>query len=742
MINKNEEFSRENEYLEKVIAFLKDEISNMKESIDIRRNLLYRERRELGVFAAENRSSGINADISQHVDEDKRQLESINMMAKLLERDQKLVPSPYFGRFDFKEDGERIPEKFYIGIHNLYDENASGDILVYDWRAPVCSVYYRNETGRAGYKAPDGVIEGDVTLKRQYKIENSKLKYFFDSSLVINDEVLQQALAGNASEKMRNVVKTIQREQDMIIRDTKSDLLIAQGSAGSGKTTIAMHRIAYLLYNSAMLGLSSKNIAIISLNDIFSRYIGAVLPQLGEENVNELTFGDIEYKLTGYKAGYERVEFADKLLSAEKRGESDLPESAMLFKCSLNFAKILEKFLYYYENNVMRFPDISYCGKDVMSGEKIRETFLDNKIDAPILSRLRRIETMLKSRIDAMQPEMHRRLEEKYKVIQEHRYDYKSVARLEAVKETEKVFGFIENSLRLNAFDVYRELFSDLGRFKDISAAIKLPDNINDIFGMTYESVKSGPSYDDMAALAYLSLMMGSAYSSGGIKHVVVDEAQDYLPMHYALLTRLFPHASYTVLGDIFQSVETNAGNEFYSSVAGILNKKNPVILKLKKSYRSSREITDLAMKIPQVPPEIIPFDRHEETPCLIRCSDDDIPGRVAADVRRALDEGFSTAAVICATTSQARRFYEQLSQKMRVTLLEKTGEVKSGVLVLPAYLSKGLEFDCVFIPYVRDENYGGKLSRKLFYISCTRALHRLCLYYDREDGTVKRLKQ
>ena len=317
----SQEFENEKAYLDIVLKFLHGEISEARETLDAKKRLLYRARHEQGVLASDVTSPGTSSDLSQHLLEDERQLASIETLTRRLYQYERLISSPYFGRFDFLEDGESSSDKIYIGLHNVYDASG-GDILVYDWRAPISSIFYRYEPGRASFTAPNGEISGDVTLKRQYNIERSQLKYFFDCSLVINDEILQEVLAHNASPKMQNIVRTIQGEQDIIIRDTHSDLLMAQGAAGSGKTTIALHRIAYLLYNGSKSGLTSKNIVIISLSDVFSSYIGAILPQLGEKNVKESTFASLAEKLTDISPAQKRMDFVDGLFNEEQAGGS------------------------------------------------------------------------------------------------------------------------------------------------------------------------------------------------------------------------------------------------------------------------------------------------------------------------------------------------------------------------------------------------------------------------------------
>lgn len=733
------EFETEKAYLKKVTDFLTVKISEMRESIDSKKHLLHRERQEEGVIVVDPNSPGRSADLTQHLLEDTRQLASIELQSRSLANYERMLSSPYFGRFDFLEDGSKYADKVYIGLHNVYDAEGDGDILVYDWRAPICSIFYRSEPGRTSFTAPDGEITGEVTAKRQYRIEHSLLKFFFDCSLYISDEILGEALAQNASPKMHSIVRTIQGEQDKIIRDTESDLLIAQGAAGSGKTTIALHRIAYLLYHSSVSKLTSKNIVIISLSDVFSNYIGTVLPELGEENVKEITFDKICTNLIGTNLSQSKAQFAESLLVDEKSG--GITRDAYTFKGSPVFIEILRRFLSYYERRLIPFNDIYYSGKYIAQREGLKALFLNNKIGAPTLSRLRRIESILLSKIDPLQHERRKKLQAEIKVMQGHQFDFKAVARYIEIKEIEKLMDKIHKFTRFDALSVYKTLFSDRKRFDIICKGLDLPTNIGEIFEHTAKGLSDGTGFEDAAPLAYLSILMDNPKSIEGIRHVVVDEAQDYLPIHYAIFGLLFKGASFTVLGDINQQVETGATMNLYEDATKLLNKKKPMLLKLEKSYRASYEIMNFAMKIPEKRPEITPFERHEKEPELIKCSESKLADTLAGDIKKAQSEGFGTVAVICKTAKEAAELYEKLKMKTTVRLLKSGGEVGPGVMVMPAYLSKGLEFDCVFVPDLSEENYGSGLGRQLLYISSTRPLHTLTLYYQKDSAIVKRLR-
>lgn len=740
MDQNDKEYQAENTYLNGVLSFMKRKIQDMHSAVEIKRRLLYNARRELGVLTTDITSAGRSADLNQHLLEDARQLSSINLIMRELANYERMLSSPYFGRFDLKEDDYSSADKIYIGLHNIYDEEGDGDILVYDWRAPICSIFYRYEPGRASYKAPSGEISGEVTLKRQYAIEHEKLKYYFDCSLVITDDILGEVLAHNASPQMHSIVNTIQREQDLIIRDDKSDLLIAQGAAGSGKTTIALHRIAYLLYQSAARGLTSKNIVIISLNETFSRYIGSVLPELGEENVKEITFDEIFSKIAETPIPQGRVNFAETLLTDESDG--GIIKDAYVFKGSRVFAEIIKRFLSYYERRLIPFNDVYYAGEFVAQKHELKALFLNNKIGTPALSRLRRMENTLLSKIHPLQQKRHKMLQEEIKKIPGHKTDYKTIARYESIKESKRLLAGIHKFTKFDAAMVYNALFSDKKRFERMCKGLNLPTNIDAIFEHTQSQLKKGFGYEDAAPLLYLSLIIDNPKLIDSIKHVVVDEAQDYLPMHYAIFGKLFHGASFTVLGDVGQSVETGAEMSVYDDAAYLLQKKKPLLLNLSKSYRASFEIMNFALKIPEKRPEVIPFERHEKEPELIKCSDSELDSRLVSDVEKALSEGFGTAAIICKTAKQAEELFERLKGKMRISLLKENDNVGPGATILPAYLSKGLEFDCVFVPYLSDENYVEGLGRKLLYIECTRALHRLSLYYSKESEILKRLKE
>ncbi len=450
------DLKEEKKYLKDTLNFIKNEIENKMETLSHRKNELLESRKEMW----ENTVHFSNdfdrlTEINQYLSILTNQTGSYESAHKQIEKYKKMLSSPYFGRFDFleKEIGER--EKIYIGIHNVIDP-VTYDIWVYDWRAPIAGIFYQYELGKASYKAPEGVIEGDVLLKRQYKIKNSMLKYFFDCNIQINDEMLQRVLGRNSSIKMRNIVETIQREQDIIIRDIDNELLIVQGIAGSGKTSIALHRIAFLLYHGMHSKLTSNNIIIISPNEVFSQYISEILPELGEENVKEITFESLALELIKDTIKIEkRTELLDYLAVGENKDRIQIRSSSIDFKGSMVWIKILDRLIQYYERNKIEFEDIYYDGVVIEKKEILKNQFLGDKIGISIAKRLKRMERRIFNKIHPMQKERVKKIE---KIVQKtggHEFEIKSFSRLLSVKESKRLLKKVREFTEFDSVILY-----------------------------------------------------------------------------------------------------------------------------------------------------------------------------------------------------------------------------------------------------------------------------------------------
>ncbi|MBL4936566.1 AAA family ATPase [Clostridium sp. YIM B02515] len=727
MENFNDIQREENRYLEKTLDVIKTELQKEKEALNSRLTKVMASRREMWEKSSHSSEDfdGV-PEMNQYLNEVNTETIGYTSVQKRIDKYEKMLKSPYFGRFDFSEEGFDEIEKIYVGLSNLMDKRTE-DIYVYDWRAPICSMFYRNELGRGFYNSPAGKIYGDVLLKRQYKIEASKLKYFFDSSIRINDEMLQEVLGRNSSDKMKSIVETIQKEQDIVIRDTENELLIVQGAAGSGKTSIALHRIAYLLYEGLNSKLNANDVLIISPNSIFSNYISDVLPELGEENVQQIIFEDLI-------KGESRQQQMERLIELQGSESFDASLESIKFKGSNEFVKILDRLLEYYERRLLSFKDIYYHGKTIETAQELKSIFLNNKINMPMAKRLARIENMILNKIHPLRKE---RLELIEKIVERttetHMFEIKSFSRLLAIKEANKLMEHIRSFTYIDCTKLYKLLFEDRNLLLRLSKDIDLPENIDRIITDTRNNLNKGfVSYEDAAALLYLKLKLEGSENYDEVKQVVIDEAQDYYPMHYHIYKLLFKASRYTVLGDFNQTLEKQGSKDLYDYVEKILHKTKTVKLNLNKSYRSSFEINAFNQRLLKEKQDFASFERHEAEPEVKFMKDiESVNKEICIEIDEFHNKGYKNIAIICKDKKEAERIQKSLGSLIEIkTLGDKKYDSKSSVVIIPSYLSKGLEFDAVLVYNASKENYKSDFDRRLLYIACTRALHQLVLYY------------
>lgn len=728
-----EEYLKELKYFKNTKIVIETVIEKELELITERRKKVIASRKDMWQETVHFSSDFTKmTEVNQYLMEVSAQTNSYMHTINTVEKYKKSLVCPYFGRIDFLENGNTNTEKIYIGLCSIIDSKTK-DIIVYDWRAPVSSIFYQYELGKAEYLSPIGPITGEVSLKRQYKIKNSELKYFFDCSIQINDEMLQEVLTNNSSLKMRNIVESIQKEQDLVIRDTETELLIVQGAAGSGKTSIALHRIAFLLYQGLNLQLKAQNIIIVSPNRTFSKYISGVLPELGEENVIQITFEDYAIRILREKGIVEqRNSQLEKIITSQKSEDLQVKIDGMELKGSQNFVELLKHFISYYERHLVNFEDIYYDRKIIMTRQELKNLFLrDNSL--PTARRLKRIEKIIYSRI---QPLRKKRLESIEKLVENmegHELEIKSFSRLLMLKQFKVFQSRLRKVTDVDYFELYKMLFRERKIFNRISQGFSMPDKIDQIIEATNNNLNSGQIYfEDCAPLLYLKLQLEGSYSFVDIKHVVIDEAQDYSPLQYEILKKLFNKASFTVLGDIYQTIGKNADKSLYGQIIQIVQKKKVLRLELNKSYRSSWEITKFSQKIFAKSLSIEAVQRHEEEPaitCVRTIRDLDIA--IVNKAKTCFEEGYETIAVLSRTAQEAEELYDRLKEYLEVKLIISSEEdFQKGLTIMPIYIAKGLEFDAVIVPNANKENFSTELDRNLLYIACTRALHRLMLYY------------
>ncbi|HIZ23456.1 MAG TPA: AAA family ATPase [Candidatus Blautia faecigallinarum] len=604
----------------------------------------------------------------------------------LRRRLKKMLDSPFFGRVDFCYEGEEEEEIFYIGIGN-FAARTGGVPLVYDWRAPVCSLFYDYDKGTASYLAPQGEIFGEIKAKWQYKIRRGKMLYQFESDIKIDDEILKEELGSNGTVQLKNIVRTIQKEQNAIIRNQQDKVLVIQGAAGSGKTSVALHRIAYLLYHDRK-NLKSSNILILSPNSAFSDYISHILPELGEENIQEMSFDLFAYQQL--KDTIEDCE--DRYEYLERRlwgiGGEDLYQE----KQSREFINKMEGYLLSLEDELMGFKDVSYKGFVKTEGEII-QLFYFKFMELPLLSRM---EAVAEYFIDEIETLRGKDLPD---------------------EDREAVLG--------KFFSMYetRDLYVLYSRFLEQEGYPPLPPVPRE---------KRRLKYEDVYPLLYLKYRLLTQTGHSRIKHLVVDEMQDYSRLQYLLLKKIFS-CRMTILGDKAQTIDDKA-QDVFTFLPEILGKDIKKI-SMNKSYRNTAEISQYANRLVHLT-DIEVFNRHGRP----------VTEKQAASMEEALEEiwreipkekeRFETAAVITRTEAEAISAYGYLCKKAEqegeespeLSLLDRNStSFKKGVTVLAFYLAKGLEFDQVFSLFPAEKRSALDLQGR--YIAATRALHELSVY-------------
>ena len=731
----NDKYIEEVNYLKDIIDLLKYKLEMETEKLHEQKSDLIAARREMWENTTHSSADFDKlSDLNQYLSALNSQTFSYTELEKRIAKYEKMIDSPYFSRIDFTEDGYDDTEKIYIGLFNLMDDNTH-EIKVYDWRAPISSIYYRAETGPVEYNAPSGIIRGIVSLKRQYKITNGKLEYFFDSNVNIVDEMLMEALSKNMTSKMKTIVETIQKQQDLIIRDLDNDLLIVQGVAGSGKTSVALHRIAFLLYQGLNLHLSSNNIIVISPNLLFSRYISNVLPELGENSIGEYTFENIFVKLFDSKLSVKtRSENFEAIICAETEEKRNFLRNLDEFKGSKVFLIIIGRFIKYFERKLIPFEDVYFDGEIIENRQLLRALITSKKLTMPTARKLKIIENRIMDKVHDKKNIRRDKIEQVVGKSKEHEFEIKAFTRVLAARETNLFLSRIRKFTEFNSYDLYKKLFCDKDLFKKLAKGLTLPDNIDEIIEYTNKSINDPYNipYADGIAMMYLKVKAEGTESLGRIKQVIVDEAQDYYPMHYYLLKDLFKEARFTVVGDINQAVEKKCDLSIYDDITSILNFEKSNKIFLNKSYRNSYEISKFSERFLGEGIKTEYFKRNEEAPKIIyKKNTESLEDEMIKNIDNYKSQGYNSIAIICKSRKEAVDLYFKFKGKINIKLVDYLGEQNlDGIIIVPVYLAKGLEFDAVMVYETNNKNYNTPYDKKLLYVACTRALHRLSLYY------------
>lgn len=699
----------------------------------------------------------------------KQQAEVLSEGERVYQHNQKqlatlarLKRSPYFGRIDFGEKGEKHVEQIYLGISSFLDEDDL-QFLVYDWRAPVSSLYYDYLPGPAKYETPGGTIEGTMNLKRQYMIRDGQIQSLFDTGVTIGDELLQEVLGKQSDAQMKSIVATIQKEQNQIIRNERSGLLIVQGAAGSGKTSAALQRVAYLLYRYRGT-LRAEQIVLFSPNPMFNSYVSTVLPELGEDNMQQTTFQEyLEHRLGELfqlEDPFTQMEYV--LTAMDSPGYAARAE-AIQYKASLNFLQVIEQYAVFLGKEGLLFHPINFRGEVLISAEQIKDQFYAYDTSLPIPNRMillaswmlkvlkkrarvEQTEAWVEGEIELLGKEAYQWV---YKELQRKKYyteesfdDFDREQALLSEKVVEKHFKplyvFVKSLQFIDTPGIYRQLFADPYCAVHFTEDARLPNQWPAICEQTVERIdRNELAYEDATPYLYLKERMEGFQTNNSIRHVFIDEAQDYSPFQFAFIRRLFPRSKMTVLGDLNQAIfahtAENASFEILSQLCGTEQTEQ---VDLMRSYRSTRQIVEFTRGLMAGGEAIEPFHREGAKPTLTGVSTRAALSHKIADRIRALQNtGYRTIAVICKTARESLAAYERLCEEIPLRLISKeTITFETGIVVIPSYLAKGVEFDAVIIYNASAAQYGKESERKLFYTACTRAMHELHIYYAGES--------
>lgn len=599
---------------------------------------------------------------------------------RLKARYVKMLDSPFFGRVDFRYEGDDEPELFYIGIGNFAEE--AGKVpLIYDWRAPVSGLFYDYDKGPAFYEAPAGRMDGEIEAKWQYKIRRGKMVYGFESDVKIDDEILMQELGSNSDVQLKNIVRTIQKEQNAIIRNTSDRILVIQGAAGSGKTSVALHRIAYLLYHDRK-HLKSSSVLVLSPNSVFSDYISHILPELGEENIREMSLDLFAYR--ELKKTAPDCEDRYHLIEHRLAGMEEEEWKRYRWKQSSECVGAMEGFLAQLEEWLVNLKGVHFRGVEKTEEEMIRLFYFKFQ-DVPVLARM---EAVMEYFVDEYETLYNKELSE---------------------EEIEKL------RTRFHSMYTTTDVYKIYNWFLEEQGLPKLPD-------VPYD--RRYLSYEDVYPMLYLKYRLLGADRQEQIRHLVVDEMQDYSYLQYTILGLLF-QCPMTILGDRAQTMEEEQ-NDVTKFLPKILGKQLKMI-EMNKSYRNTVEIARYAGTLGGIE-ETELLDRHgkpveEET----FSQEEERVSRILDKVKTGPDD-YETAAVLTMTEEEAKTIYQMIREKTdQVHYIDRdSSRFGRGLTVTTFYMAKGLEFDQVFTAASGEQN---GLTRQAEYICATRALHELYIY-------------
>lgn len=650
----------------------------------------------------------------------------------------RMEKKPYFARVDLQEQGEERPETIYIGLSTFSE--GPDKFLVYDWRAPISSVYYDGGLGKTTYMTPDGKREVDVELKRQFMVEDGRIITVFDTDETVGDQMLLEVLDESSDVKMKSIVTTIQREQNRIIRDTTSDLLFVQGAAGSGKTSAVLQRVAYLLYRYRG-NLNSGQIILFSPNQLFNDYIDQVLPELGEHNMIQMTY----YQYTQHRLPKMHVETLQERFEEDSCGASGRIKA---LKDSLKFFEATTAYSNYLEGNGMRFKNIVHNGEVFFPRSEIRKIYYSFNENYHLGNRLAATQEVLLKKLgsrvgqEAMTDRVQKAVQglspqELNDLYGDHPRNFTDgdrelnfLCRQYVMRDFMKVRNVIVKKRFLNINAQYVHFLRHVPALLDLTKAGVTEEEWQDSVDRTVEQIRNRSlPMTDVSCFLYLYDRITGKKGDIAMRHVFIDEIQDYTAYQLAYLKTEFPRARFTMLGDLNQAIFTKENSRsLLDELSTMFDREKTNVVQLTKSYRSTKQITDFTKEVLVNGEKVTAFNRNGDLPVMIVDSDrQSLVADVSERIRRNDAERMTTA-VIGKTLEECEWLTEQLAASgIRATLIRTENQrLVPGTIIVPAYLAKGLEFDAVIMWNANRENYHEEDERQLVYTICSRAMHRL----------------
>lgn len=661
--------------------------------------------------------------------------------ARQLSTIQKLEKKPYFARVDFKENGQK-PETIYIGLGSFADKN--NHFLIYDWRAPISSIYYDGKLGEVSYHSPEGEITVEMTKKRQFMIDDGQIVNMFDTNESIGDQMLLEVLGEKSSTQMKSIVTTIQREQNKIIRNTDADLLFVQGAAGSGKTSAILQRIAFLLYRYRG-NLTSSNVIMFSPNQLFNDYIKNVLPEMGEQNMVQMTYWQfVARRLPGMSVENLFDQFEDAAADS----------AISRFKDSTNFFDLLTRYAKHLNRRGMVFKNIYFRDKKrpFFTKEKIGEIYysfnsnynLNNRIDATREDLIKMLNRKISSESkkawvsDAIQSLSQEQLNQLYdrpdQEFESEEKEEKFLSRKIVVKALDKVFQQIRRNNFINMRAQYLSFLRAVPKMTDLAKWEITENDWRDHVNKVKESFKKHYMHmNDVSAYLYLYDLITGRHVDYEMRYAFIDEIQDYTPFQLCYLKYNFPRAKFTMLGDLNQAIFTkDESKSLLKQISGLFDPEKTDVVQLTKSYRSTKQLTDFTKQILRQGEKIESFNRQGPKPVLWGRENDQQAIALLQKILADNDQEQLTTAVITKDLEQAKFVADKLKQAgVKATLIATANQrLVEGTLIIPSYLAKGLEFDAVIMWGASRENYHRTDETQLVYTITSRAMYKLDVVY------------